>query len=104
MPASLPESFKKETAAKDGPRVEYREVDIADAQAVSDATAGTDCTVVCAVVREHRQKAFDVNTRGCYNAIRAAVDAGHARFVNTSPMASLAGHHGNFHHNINEEM
>jgi hypothetical protein len=55
VPASLPKSFEKETAAKDGPRIEYREVDIADAQAVSDATAGTDCTVVCAVVREHRQ-------------------------------------------------
>ena len=49
-------------------------------------------------------QAFDVNARGCYNAIRAAVDAGHGRFVNTSPMASLAGHHGSFHHNISEEM
>jgi nucleoside-diphosphate-sugar epimerase len=104
IPASLPELFKKQAAAKGKTLIEYREVDIADAQAVSDATVGTDCTVVCAVVREHPQKAFDVNTRGCYNAIRAAVKAGHARFVNTSPMASLVGHHGSFHHNINEEM
>ena len=45
-----------------------------------------------------------MNVRGCYNAIRAAVEAGHTRFVNTGPMASLVGHHAAYHHQINEEM
>ena len=55
---------------------------------------------------ENRQLAFDVNVRGCYNAIRAAVAAGHTRFVNSGPLASLVGHRvgGPFHHQMREEI
>ncbi len=60
-------------------------VDAADSTAVRASVAGVDCVVNLAVVRPDRQAAFDVNCRGTYNAIRAAVDQGHARFINTGP-------------------
>ena len=40
------------------------------------SSAGVDCVVNLAVVRPDRQVAFDVNCRGTFNAIRAAVDNG----------------------------
>jgi hypothetical protein len=45
-----------------------------------------------AVVRPDRQAAFDVSTKGTYSAIRAAVDNGHERFVNTGPHFTHIGH------------
>ena len=59
------------------------QVDAGDAEQVRAAVSGTDVVVNLAVVRPDRQVAFDVNTRGTYNAIRAAVDNGHSRFINT---------------------
>jgi nucleoside-diphosphate-sugar epimerase len=38
--------------------------------------AKAEVVVMCAVVREHREFAFRVNTQGTYNAIRAAVANG----------------------------
>lgn len=46
--------------------------------------------------------AWDVNARGTYHAVRAAAAAGHSRFINTSPVASLVGHHQQHHHAITE--
>eukprot|EP01052_Picozoa_sp_SAG31_P014444 SAG31_NODE_897_length_11148_cov_15.102815_12_plen_204_part_00 len=43
--------------------VEYQVVDIADATAVARAAAGVHCIVNCAVSRQHRTNAFNVNVR-----------------------------------------
>ena len=52
-------------------------VDAADSEGVRESVAGTDIVINLAVVRPDRQAAFDVSTKGTYNAIRAAVDLGH---------------------------
>ena len=70
---------------------EYIEVDIADRAAVDSAIAGTDAVVNLSVMRLDRKLAFDVNCNGVYNAIRAAVSAGHARFINTGPHFTITG-------------
>jgi hypothetical protein len=72
---------------------EWWSVDIADSEAVAAATAGTDLTIVLAVVHTHRKTGFDVNARGVFNACKAAAEAGHARLVNT-------GHARTFHHQL----
>ncbi len=67
------------------------QVDAADYRQVRAAAEGTDAIVNCSVSRRDRRGAFDVNTRGTWNALRAAVEAGHRRFVNTGPRFTLAG-------------
>jgi hypothetical protein len=53
--------------------VSTQRVDASDAAEVESAVAQADVVVMCAVVREHRELAFRVNTQGTFNAIRAAV-------------------------------
>ena len=60
-------------------------MDVASDADVSPAVAASGVVVFCAVVREHRELAFHVNVRGTFNAIRAAVAAGHDRFINSGP-------------------
>ena len=81
---------------------EWWSVDIADSEAVAAATAGTDLTIVLAVVHTHRKTGFDVNARGVFNACKAAAEAGHARLVNTGPWTVIAGHARTFHHQLTE--
>lgn len=90
-------------------------VDAADAEGVEAAVASTDVVINLAVMRGDgkiakqgtrldRQVAFDVSTKGTYNAIRAAVDHGHRRFVNTGPIFAHTGHtYSSFAHDISEE-
>lgn len=52
---------------------------------------GTDAVVNLSVMRLDRKLAFDVNTRGVYNAIMAAVAAKHDRFINTGPHFTVVG-------------
>jgi nucleoside-diphosphate-sugar epimerase len=66
-------------------------VDVGEPDDVERAVTAHDVVVYCAVVREHRRLAFRVNAQGTYNAIRAAVLAGHDRFVNTGPVRSVVG-------------
>lgn len=66
-------------------------VDIADAEQVRRAAEGCDAIVNCSVSRAHRKVAWDVNTVGTYNAISAAVDLGHERFINTGPHFTITG-------------
>lgn len=70
---------------------EYRRVDIADPEDVHRAAEGMDAIVNCTVVREDGQAAFDVNARGCYNMLRAAVAHGIPRVLNTGPHFTIAG-------------
>jgi nucleoside-diphosphate-sugar epimerase len=79
-------------------------VDIRDYAQVANAVADADVAVVCSVIREHPVLAFSVNCGGVYNACLAAVNAGHARLVNTGPKEVLAGHHYRSHHMINESV
>lgn len=74
-----------------GSRVSRAIVDVGEADQVDRAVTGCDVVVYCAVVREHRRLAFRVNTQGTYNAIRAAVAAGHDRFVNSGPVRCIVG-------------
>jgi hypothetical protein len=64
---------------------EWRSVDISNYSEVASATQGTDVTIVLSVVRTHPVMSFRVNGQGVYNAIKAAVAAGHERLVNTGP-------------------
>jgi len=43
------------------------------------------------VMRLDRKLAFDVNTKGVYNAILAAVAAKHDHFINTGPHFTVVG-------------
>ena len=70
---------------------ETMQVDIADADQVRRAAEGTDAIVNCSVLRGDRKLAFDVNTLGTYNAMRAAVELGHGRFINTGPHFTIVG-------------
>jgi nucleoside-diphosphate-sugar epimerase len=70
---------------------ESMQIDVSDLDQVRRAAAGTDVIVNCAVQRGDRRAAFDVNTLGTYNAIRAAVELGHERFINTGPHFTLTG-------------
>ena len=50
-----------------------------------------EAIINCSVLREHRKKAFNVNTIGCYNMMRAAVEHDIERVINTGPHFTLAG-------------
>jgi nucleoside-diphosphate-sugar epimerase len=64
---------------------------VTDAAGVSRMAADVDAIVNCAVLRPDRRLAFDVNVTGTFNAVSAAVAAGHRRFVNTGPHFSIVG-------------
>ena len=72
-------------------RHEFLEANISDAAEVAAAAEGRDVIVNCAVIRDHRELAFRVNTQGTFNAVSSAVAAGHERFVNTGTEALVAG-------------
>jgi nucleoside-diphosphate-sugar epimerase len=85
-------------------RIELRDVDIGDNEAVQTAVAQSDVVVNCAVVRERRGLAFRVNVLGTYYAIRAAVAAGHRRFINTGPSGTVVGPSYRAFTGINEQV
>ena len=66
-------------------------VDLGVSDDVRAATDGIDAIVNCTVERRDPRRAFDVNTRGCYNMMRAAVDNGVKRVINTGPHFAVAG-------------
>jgi len=70
---------------------EYVQVDVSNIDQVVDAAKGMDAIVNLSVLRADRQLAFDVNARGCYNVMTAAVTHGINRVINTGPHFTLAG-------------
>ena len=66
-------------------------VDVSDPEAVTRAAEGMDAIINLSVLRPHRQIAFDVNTLGCYNIMRAAVAHGIPRVINTGPHFTVQG-------------
>lgn len=72
-------------------RGEYRMVDAGDMDQVLDAATGMDAIINLSVLRYDRKLAFDVNVRGCYAMMEAAVAHGIRRVINTGPHFTLAG-------------
>lgn len=70
---------------------EYFRLDVADLDGVIAAAEGMDAIVNLSVLRPDRQVAFDVNARGSYNAMAAAVHHGIRRVINTGPHFTIAG-------------
>ncbi len=70
---------------------EMMPVDVADPEAVMRAAEGMDAIINLSVLRPHRKVAFDVNTIGCYNIMRAAVKHGIRRVINTGPHFTVQG-------------
>src|SRR6185503_6744484 len=68
-----------------GPPHEVREVDVTDYAQVLDATRGMDAVVNMTVVRPDPVEAWRVNTLGAYNVVRAALECGIRRLVQTGP-------------------
>jgi len=70
---------------------EYRQVDVSDLNAVNEVAYDMDVIVNLSVLRHDRKLAFDVNARGCYNVMNAAVLNGIERVINTGPHFTIAG-------------
>jgi len=70
---------------------EFRNVDVTDQDQVARAAEGMDAIVNLAVVRRDPVLAFRVNTLGCYHVMRAAVQHGIRRVINTGPHFTVAG-------------
>ncbi|CAN5474295.1 hypothetical protein BH10CHL1_BH10CHL1_21650 [soil metagenome] len=70
---------------------EFQLVDVANFEQVMAAAEGMEAIINLSVLRQDRQLAFDVSTRGCYNMMRAAVAHGIRRVINTGPHFAVAG-------------
>jgi nucleoside-diphosphate-sugar epimerase len=70
---------------------EFMSVDISSLEQVVRAAEGMDAIINLAVIRYDREVSFQVNTRGCYNMMRAAVEHGIRRVINTGPHFVLCG-------------
>ena len=70
---------------------EYRQVDVCNLNAVNEVAYDMDVIVNLSVLRHDRKLAFDVNARGCYNVMNAAVLNGIERVINTGPHFTIAG-------------
>jgi nucleoside-diphosphate-sugar epimerase len=64
---------------------DMRAVDVTDYSQVLEATRGMDAVINMTVMRHDPVQAFRVNTLGAYNVIRAAVECGIRRVVQTGP-------------------
>ena len=78
---------------------EYINVDVSDIDQVSKAAEGMDAIINLSVMRPHRKLAFDVNARGCYNMMSAAVRHGIRRVINTGPPFSY-GYRSSMYHDL----
>jgi nucleoside-diphosphate-sugar epimerase len=70
---------------------EFIHVDASDLEAVVAAAEGMDAIVNLSVLRYEPKLAFDVNTRGTFNALTAAVEHGIRRVINTGPFFAVTG-------------
>lgn len=70
---------------------ETRRVDVSSLDEMTAAMEGVDAVINCTVERRDRQRAFDVNTLGCYHMMRAAVANGVKRVINTGPHFTIHG-------------
>ena len=72
-------------------RHEFIRVDVSSLDQVRKAAEGMDAILNLSVLRPDRKLAFDVNTRGCYNMMVAAVEHKIKRVINTGPHLVVSG-------------
>jgi nucleoside-diphosphate-sugar epimerase len=72
-------------------RHEFIRVDVSNMDQVRKAAEGMDAILNLSVLRPDRKLAFDVNTRGCYNMMVAAVEHKIRRVINTGPHLVVSG-------------
>ncbi|MDE0298333.1 MAG: NAD(P)-dependent oxidoreductase [Candidatus Poribacteria bacterium] len=70
---------------------ESMSVDVSCLDEVMRAAEDMDAIINCSVLRDDRQLAFDVSTRGCFNMMQAAAVHGIPRVINTGPHWTVAG-------------
>lgn len=73
------------------PDHEYFNLDVTSQEQVMQGSAGMDAIVNLSVVRRDPELAFRVNSEGCYHIMRAAVEHGIRRVVNTGPHFTITG-------------
>lgn len=84
---------------------ESMQIDVSNLDQVLRAAEGMDTIINCSVLRQDRQLAFDVSTRGSYNAMRAAVEQGMDRLINTGPHFTIQGDdYTNYDYEINPDV
>lgn len=66
-------------------------VEITDPAEVLKAASGMDAIINCTVLRNDMVKSFDVNIRGAYNVMKAAVEHDIRRVVHTGPQMVMRG-------------
>jgi nucleoside-diphosphate-sugar epimerase len=69
----------------------FQTVDVANFEQVLAAAEGMEAIINLSVLRQDRVLAFEVNTLGCYNMMRAAAAHGIKRIINTGPHFTVAG-------------
>jgi uronate dehydrogenase len=79
-------------ADQDQKKHEFMTVDVSDPDQVMDAAAGMDAIVNVSVLRDDRQISFDVNVRGSYNIMAAAVRHGIRRVISSGAHFTVQGH------------
>ena len=72
---------------------EFQKVDVSDQDQVMNAAEGMDAIVNLSVLRDDRQISFDVNVRGSYNIMTAAVQHGIRRVISSGAHFTIQGHH-----------
>ena len=84
-------------AARGWTKMEYRQGDVRDAEALADAFAGADVVVHLAFLIVGGGKAVTraINVEGTLNVFRAAASAGASRFVYASSVAAYGFHRDN---------
>ncbi len=73
------------------PDHQYFDLDVTSQEQVMEGADGVDAIVNLSVVRHHPVLAFQVNALGCYHIMKAAVEHGIRRMVNTGPHFTVAG-------------
>jgi hypothetical protein len=86
-------------------RSPFTMIDVSSLEQVMRASEGMDAIINLSVVREHRRIAFDVNCRGCYNVMLAAVKHKIRRVINTGPHFTITGPpYEEFDHGLTPDM
>jgi UDP-glucose 4-epimerase len=63
-------------------------VDVSSYAQVSQAMQGMDAVINLSVVRDHPVRSFDVNTKGLYHVMRAAVEHGIKKVIHTAAQSA----------------
>lgn len=75
---------------------QWRCVDVSDYEQVRAAAEGMDALINVAVLRHNLIPAFQVNTIGAYNVMKAAVDCGIKRIIHTGPRHTRLNFEGDY--------